>query len=129
MIDDKLHLLLDEFLAADHATNAWLDGAWLHAYVRKGQRWLSMHQPRDLAQWRAEQTDCIDLANVAMQPEYQLQGVFPGFLDHLESKRIAIYVENVHEPSLRWYFARRGYRKMPNICDHCYYWLPDQMPI
>jgi hypothetical protein len=115
MIDSKLHTLLDEFLA--HAgTNAWLVGDYLRVFLRKTQRWVQGPYPDDVEVWRQGLVPCLDLANIStMHINYQLQGIFPAFLDYLEHQGQAIYVENVGPPQLRWYFERRGYVRNPNV--------------
>jgi hypothetical protein len=115
MIDTKLHDQLDDFLS--HAeTNAWLVGDYLRVYLRKTQRWVNGPFPEDAEVWKQGRVACIDVANISdMHISFQLEGIFPAFLDHLENQHHAIYVENVIPPQLRWYFDRRGYMRVPDV--------------
>lgn len=104
MKDRKLHEALDEFCACA-VKNAWLDGDYLSVYLRKTTRWYNNRR-----------ISCIDLSNIRdMREEDQLQGIFPEFIDYLESKGKTIYVENVGPMQLRWYFERRGYERQTDI--------------
>jgi hypothetical protein len=125
MIDAKLHRQLDAFLKQS-GRNAWLTGKYLRVYVRKDARWLNAREPIDLDEWRAKRTPCIDLANISdMRVTNQLQGIFPAFMDYLESKPFAIFVESVQHQQLCWYYERRGYVLLPKSNPPSYYRLTE----
>jgi hypothetical protein len=113
MEDIKLHALIDCFLDSE-IQSLWLRGDYLEVYLRKGVRWLT------------ERMETIELANLRTLPvQYQLQGIFPAFLTHLESKPFTVYVEIIGPPQLQWYFTRRGYQRRRDSYEFSCYRTPD----
>jgi hypothetical protein len=116
MRDDRLHQLIDAFLASGRSSQ-WLRGDYLEIYLRRGLRGLTP-DVRGVA--------TIELANLRDQPiEFQLQGIFPAFLTHLESQGKAVFIENIGPKPLQWYFTRRGYKRYQFApYDFCCYRMP-----
>lgn len=103
---------LETFLADETATREWVryrhgqrrGGSLISVYLRKAER----------RHFDVKVVTNLDLATITAVP--QGRGALTALLDNLE-KRYSIYVENVLNPRLVGYLARRGYTKLYNRHD------------
>lgn len=88
----------DKFMSSN-IRNEWIEDYALRVYVRKGSHLID-----------GELVKTIDIANIQSAPEYQHNGYFRSFMRHVESYKVPVYVENIHNPLLTDILVRNGYR-------------------
>ena len=99
---------LSQFLAqTDGPPNQWIRERHMDVYVRKSSRYIN-----------GQMIDCLDFASVEVDEGYRGKGYLKKFLVRFEraAGRLnrAVYIESILEPRLAPFFAKRGYRFVPN---------------
>lgn len=89
------------FLADDKQRNAWIDADSVLVYVRRGFHPIN-----------GKAICTLDLARIDTPDDLRRQGRFTRFINFVEGLDVPIYVENVGNPHLSDFLARRGYQKV-----------------
>jgi GNAT superfamily N-acetyltransferase len=96
------------FLASTRR-NSWLHGSKIDVYVRKGKHSLENRI-----------VDCLDIANINVEEEFQGRGIFKSWLQYTEDAAHkfnlkAVFVENILNHRLAAYLSRIGYKRQTGV--------------
>lgn len=89
---------IDEFMESSRR-NTYVSDDILRVYIRKGHHLITN-----------EMLDTFDVANIStIDPEHQGKGYFKAFMLYVESFKIPVFVECIHNPILVDMLAKNGY--------------------
>lgn len=105
----------DKYIATE-----WLSDDKMKVYVRRGLHYIN-----------GEGRSTLDIANVAVDEEYQGRGIFTEFLEeaHKMNPWDATYVECVHNPALAAFLLKRFWLPMGMEGAESFYMVKKEMGV
>ena len=95
--------------------NKWITNDKIEIYVIVGIRLLPIKNIGIPGRYGLERVQCVDVANVIVDPLYQRKGYFKAFLEDAESLCTelnidVVYIENVINKFLHKFLMRENYK-------------------